>query len=44
MSLDSYVTSNSTEQNSETLNIDAADERKKERKKKNRSEHHTRLV
>jgi hypothetical protein len=44
MSLDSYITSNSTEQNPETLNIDAADERKKERKKKNRSEHHTRLV
>jgi hypothetical protein len=41
MSLDSYITSNSTEQNPETLNIDAADGRKKERKKKNRSEHHT---
>ena len=34
MSLDSYITSNSTEQNPETLNIDAADERKKERKEK----------
>ena len=38
VSLDSYVTSNSTEQNPETLNIDAANERK-EKEKQSRTPH-----
>jgi hypothetical protein len=40
VSLGSYLTSNSTEQNPETLNIDAANERKeKEKEKQSRTPH-----